>query len=257
MRAVTDPKTISIVSPVPVLLKLQSYAREHGLLVQGMHIRGRVHNPENFALAQELCQLCDRTKILQLPNASNLQAPVGSNKTGDLIKEESLTQELVTLILASRCEWYTLLTEIAKDLDLSGLRTHLFATFGIGDCIPLSPFHKLQLQITKVDVQSLVSETTHRVRIDRLEDGYSYPRDAVAITGASCRLPGANSMDELWDLISSGISRHTEVPPDRFDLHGSFRASQDRKFTDNFTAALLIKQTVSIMRSFALTLTKH
>ena len=197
-----------------------------------MHIRGKVHNPENSELAQELCQLCDRTEILRFPDASNLHVPVRSNKTGDLITEGSLTHEAVKVILASRCEWYTLLTELAKDLDLSGRRTHTFATFGIGDCIPLSPFHKVQLQITKVDVQSLIAETTHKIRTNRLEDGYSYPRDAVAIIGASCRLPGANSLEELWELLSSGTSRHTEVPMDRFDLHGSFRASQDRKFTD-------------------------
>ena len=152
-----------------------------------------------------------------------------SNKDGDLITEGSLTHEVVSVILASRCEWYTLLTELAKDLDLSGPRTHTLATFGLGDCIPLSPFHNLQLRITKVDVQSLIVEATHK---PRLKDGYSYPKDAVAITGASCRLPGANSMEELWDLISSGTSRHTEVPTSRFDLHGSFRASQDRKFTN-------------------------
>lgn len=197
-----------------------------------MHIRGKVHNPENAELAQELCKLCDRTEILQLPHASNLQAPVRSNKDGELITEGSLTHEAIDIILASRCEWYTLLTELAKDLDLSGRRAHIFATFGIGDCIPLSPFHKLQLQITKVDVQSLVAESTQRVRTDRMKGDYSYPRDAIAIIGASCRLPGANSMEELWDLLSSNTSRHTEVPTDRFDLPGSFRASQDRKFTD-------------------------
>ena len=197
-----------------------------------MHIRGKVHNPENAELAQELCQLCDRNEILQLPNASDLQAPVRSNKTGDLLTRGSLTHEIVSVILASRCEWYTLLTELAKDLDLSGRRTHTFATFGIGDCIPLSPFQKLQLQITKFEVQSLVAEAMYKVRANRLEDDYAYPRDAVAIIGASCRLPGANSMEELWDLISSGSSQAREVPTDRFDIHGSFRASQDRKFTE-------------------------
>lgn len=167
--------------------------------MQEMHIRGKVHNPENAELAEELCRICDRTEILRLPHASELQAPVRSNKTGDLITEGSLTREIVSVILASRCEWYTLLTELAKDLDLSGRRTHTLATFGIGDCIPLSPFHKLQLQlqITKVDVQSLIAETRYKLRTERLNDGYSYPRDAVAIVGASCRLPGANSMEEL------------------------------------------------------------
>ena len=191
-----------------------------------------MHNPENADLAQELCQLCDKTEIFQLPQASSLHVPIRSNKTGALITEGSLTNEIVSVILASRCEWFSLLTEMAKDLDLTGRRAHTFATFGIGDCIPLSPFHKHQLQITKVEVQSLIAETTHAARDNNSENSYAYSKDAIAIVGASCRLPGASSMDELWDLISSGTSQHTEVPTDRFDLPGSFRASQDRKFTE-------------------------
>ena len=217
---------------MPVLLKLQAYAREQGLLVNEMHIRGKVHNPENRELAQELCRLCERTELLHLPDASNLQVPVRSNKTGDLITKGTLLTETVNVILASRCEWYTLLTKLAEDLDLSGRRTHTLATFGIGDCVPLSPFHKLRLQVTKVDVQALTTDSLLKDRTNRVEDGYSYPRDAVAIIGASCRLPGANSLEELWNLISSGTSQHKEVPKDRFDLPASFRASQDRKFTD-------------------------
>ena len=78
-----------------------------------------------------------------------------------------------------------------------GTNEHKFATFGIGDCIPLSPFHKLQLQITKVDGQSLIAEEPHKDRTKRVKDGYYHPRDAIAIIGASCRLPGANSMEGL------------------------------------------------------------
>lgn len=231
ISAVTDPKTISIVGPVSVLLKLQAYAREQGMLVNEMHIRGKVHNPENAGFSQELCQLCDRTDILRLPDATRLQVPTRSNKTGDVLTEGSLTHEIVDTILASRCEWYKLLTGLAEDLDLSGRRSHTFATFGIGDCIPLSPFHKLRIQITKVDVQSLVTQSMRKVQVNGVR-GFQYPKDAVAVIGASCRLPGANSLEELWDLISSGASTHTEFPSDRFDLHGSFRASQDRKFID-------------------------
>ena len=227
----TDPKTVSIVGPVPVLSKIQDYARGQGLLVQEMHIRGKVHNPENADLAKELCELCDRTPSLQLPSARTLQAPVRSNRNGQLLTDGSLTHEVVSVILASRCEWYTLLTELARDLDLSGRRSHLFATFGIGDCIPLSPFHKLQLQITKLDVISFIDQNLPSTRDGQSpESQYAFPSDAVAIIGASCRLPGANSLEELWDLISSGKSRHTELPTDRFDLHSSFRASQDWKF---------------------------
>lgn len=226
----TDPKTISIVGPVPVLSQLRSYARGQGLLVQEMYIRGKVHNPENADLAKELCAVCDKTPSLQLPNVSSLQAPVRSNRNGELITEGSLTHEVVNVILASRCEWYTLLTELAKDLDLSGRRSHTFATFGIGDCTPLLPFHKLQLQITKLDVLSYIRDNLPPIRQISEKSDYSFPQDAVAVIGASCRLSGANTLDELWNLVSQGISRHEEVPTDRFDMHASFRASQDWKF---------------------------
>ena len=191
-----------------------------------MHIRGKVHNPENSDLAKELCELADRTPCLQLPDTRSLQVSVRSNKTGQLLVQRSLTYEVVDTILASRCEWFVLLTELAKDLHLSGRRQHLIATFGIGDCIPLSPFHKLQLQITKLDVLSFVADNVRPVE----QAPYVFPPDAVAVVGASCRLPGANDLEELWDLISKGSSQHKELPVSRVNMHGSFRAMQDWKF---------------------------
>lgn len=227
----TDPKTVSLVGPVPILQKLQAYARDQDLLVQEMHIRGKMHNPENAELAQELCQLCDKTNILRLPHAANLQVPTRSNRTGKLITDGSLTHEIINVILASRCEWYALLTELAKDLHLSGYRHHTFAIFGIGDCVPLLPFHDLRIQVTKIDVQSLAEDFLRNVMINPSID-YQYPSDSIAIIGASCRLPGANNLDELWDLIVDARSQHVKISTDRFDLHGSFRASLDRKFAE-------------------------
>lgn len=227
----TDPKTISVVGTVPVLAELQTYARGQGFFVQEMHIRGKVHNPENADLAKELCDLSDRVPSLRLPSARSLQVPVRSNKTGQLLVEGSLTHEVIDTILASRCEWFTLMNELAKDLDLGGRRSHIIATFGIGDCIPLSPFHKLRLQITKLDVLSFANENLSTARESRPKADYTFPTDAIAIVGASCRLPGANNLEELWDIVSQGISKHEELPVERVDMHGRFRASQDWKFT--------------------------
>ena len=155
-----------------------------------------------------------------------------SNRTGDLLKEESLTHETVNVILASRCEWYTLLIKMAKDLDSSVRQNHTITTFGFGNCVPLSPFYENQLQIIKVDAQSLIADSINQDRQNQLDKGYSPPKNAIAITGASCRLPGADSMEELWDLISKGHSKHTEISIDRFDVHGSFRASQYQKHNE-------------------------
>ncbi|KAK0647379.1 Methylphloroacetophenone synthase [Lasiodiplodia hormozganensis] len=223
VSAVTDPKTISIVGPVPTLEAVSAYARERGLLVQGMHLRGKVHNPENAELAKELCELCDEFESLTLPACSELQVPVYSNITGRRLRDCSLTHEAVRTILASRCEWWTLLNELAQALKATGTQSHTFAMFGIGDCVPLMPFHQATLKISKIDVHRTIREA-------ELKD-YKLPEDAIAVVGAACRLPGANSLEELWDLMAAGTSTAEEIGPERIPLHTSFRASQDQKFT--------------------------
>ncbi|PYH99806.1 ketoacyl-synt-domain-containing protein [Aspergillus ellipticus CBS 707.79] len=68
----------------------------------------------------------------------------------------------------------------------------------------------------------------------------SFPSDAIAIVGAACRLPGADSIEELWDVISQGEIKVEEVPEDRFNITETFRGQQDkewlnkRKFYGNF-----------------------
>ncbi|KAF7865768.1 hypothetical protein EAF04_005933 [Stromatinia cepivora] len=170
ISAVTDPKTISMVGSVPVLAKVQAYAREKGLLVQEMHLRGKVHNSENAKLAKGLCNLCDKIHFLQLPPASAIQAPMRSNKTGNMLEHESLSHEAVETILASRCEW---------------------------GCVPLVPFHKRSLRITKLDILDAINKAVPPVPTSRGKTHYSSPSDAVAVVGASRRLPGANNLEEL------------------------------------------------------------
>ena len=39
----------------------------------------------------------------------------------------------------------------------------------------------------------------------------------LAIIGMGCRLPGAEDLDQYWELVSQGRSAIAEVPPDRLD----------------------------------------
>ncbi|MGH9822643.1 MAG: beta-ketoacyl synthase N-terminal-like domain-containing protein, partial [Blastocatellia bacterium] len=43
-------------------------------------------------------------------------------------------------------------------------------------------------------------------------------REAIAIIGMSCRLPGAKDVGSFWTLLRDGIDAVTEVPPDRWDI---------------------------------------
>ena len=231
ISAITDPKTISIVGTAPSLAEIQTRAKARGMQTQAMHLRGKVHNPENADLARELCALCDQHESLRLPDASHLKAPLRSNKNGKKIREGSLTHEAIETILASCCQWYDLLIGVCSDLEKTETQVHLFAAFGIGDCIPLAPFHKAGLQITKLDILSFIKALMPPVLpVSDFGPKYAYPSDAVAVVGMACRLPGANNIEELWDLISSGTSTVKRVPQDRVDIAHSFRALQDPKW---------------------------
>ncbi|KAH5404703.1 hypothetical protein HBI32_163190 [Parastagonospora nodorum] len=221
ISAITDPRTISIVGPVHELKKVAQRARDQGLQVTDIHIRGKVHNPENAPLVQVLFDICREHDEMQLPDASQLRVPVRSNLNGKLLIDCSLTHEAINTILASRCEWYRLLKEVAQDLAGSGTDCHTFALFGIGDPVPLMPFHNARLRVSKVEAHTAIQEA-------RLAE-YKYPDDAIAVTGVSCRLPQANDLEELWQLLAAGTSTCEEIRHDRVPMHESFRALRNDK----------------------------
>ncbi|KAL8820375.1 MAG: hypothetical protein Q9223_001397 [Gallowayella weberi] len=230
ISAVTDPKTISVVGPASVLEQVKAFASAQGLLSQGVHIRGKVHNPENKLLAADLEKLCLTKDDLRLPSASELKISFRSNFHGESVGD-SLTREVIQTILTSRCEWYQLLECVARDLSRSGDTTHNLVNFGTGDCLSLTPFHQHGLTVTKSDSMSVIREACILGQPSHKVPSYEYPPHAVAIIGMACRLPGANNVEKLWDLMLSGNSTIQELPEDRVDAENSLRFSQDHKWS--------------------------
>ncbi|KAL8751877.1 MAG: hypothetical protein Q9199_006133, partial [Rusavskia elegans] len=228
ISAVTDPKTISVVGSASELERIQAYAGAHGLHSQGVHIRGKVHNPENTQLAADLESLCLMHHSLRLPSTSELKVPFRSNLDGETIKQ-SLIHEILQTILTSRCDWYQLLGFVAIDLGRDGHTSHSLINFGTGDCLSLIPFRQLGLTITKSDVMTLLKNARPAVSASHRAP-YRYPSDAVAVIGMGCRFPGANNIEELWELMSSGKSTVQKLHGDKVDTHQSFRAKQDHKW---------------------------
>src|SRR5690349_19886704 len=44
------------------------------------------------------------------------------------------------------------------------------------------------------------------------------PLEPIAMTGMSCRFPGAPDIEAFWKLLERGGDAIIEVPPDRFDI---------------------------------------
>jgi acyl transferase domain-containing protein/acyl carrier protein len=205
-----------------------------------MEITGKAHNPENAEVAKEFIDLYMRTPALQLPSTFKLYAPVRSNLTAEKLSNEGIIEDMITMIIASQCDWNKLLIKVAEDMKASGRPFHQLVSFGMNDCVPVMPFNRQRLKTSKFEAHVLIepSKPMEKPRASLAE----YPRfsdDAIAITGASCRLPGANNLDELWEVISRGIDCHREIPRDRLDPHNVFRVSQSgvsraQKYFGNF-----------------------
>ncbi len=52
-------------------------------------------------------------------------------------------------------------------------------------------------------------------------------REAIAVIGIGCRLPGADTPEAFWDLLDAGRDAVREVPPDRWDPSELFDSDAD------------------------------
>lgn len=220
---------MSVVGPVHVLREVKSKAEAKGLTVTSLHLRGKVHNPENSDLCIELCKVCDKHASLTLPTSESLLLPVRSNKTGEVLSDVNLTHEVVESTLTSRCEWYSLMTAMSLELQKDRDREHTFMMFGVGrkSILPLSLFEEHQLNISKVDIVSYVEQHENKEN--------TYPEHAIAVIGMACKFPEADSVSEFWDLLTAGTSTLRQVPSKRFNPENIQRdRNSDIKFWGNF-----------------------
>ncbi|KAI2605503.1 putative polyketide synthase [Hypoxylon fragiforme] len=62
-----------------------------------------------------------------------------------------------------------------------------------------------------------------------------YPPHSVAVVGMACRFPGAESVDEFWNLLLSGVSKVEAPPEERLTLNDSrIEGRGDMKWWGNF-----------------------
>ncbi|KAI0141207.1 BcPKS16, polyketide synthase [Xylariaceae sp. FL1272] len=230
--AVTDPRTVAIVGSVPDIARLTEHAKTQGAIVQPIHLRGKNHNPENASLVEDAVTLCSQFEDVQLPNSDDLIVPVHSNVSGLPLRSLSLTREAIQTMLSSRCEWYTLLERVSRQMPREN-GPHVVAMFGIGDSVSLAPFQAANLSITKVQVTDFIR--------DAKPADFRFSEQAVAIIGVACRLPGARHLDDLWNMTAKGesICVPTTAYPERVPIRASFRAGLDpsiskREFYGNF-----------------------
>jgi hypothetical protein len=141
-------------------------------------------------------------------------------------------------------------------MEISNRPSHHIVIFGMNDSVPLSPFNKKRLKVSKLMAHPLIFETrpvaATAVRVTA--ESFEFSDSAIAIVGVSCRLPGANNLKELWDFIIKGGDAHTELPKDRIDPSLSYWVSQDSSMSNRkFFGNLLVTSSDLTMHSLVST----
>lgn len=176
-----------------------------------------------------MLNFCDAHTEFQFPDASALAIPTRSNRGGDFITDGAVHLHALRSILVEPPQWFhTFAVMRAASLKHKNARV---VSFGPERCVPPSLMGELGHQVVHIadlDPMTWRSELSRKDRWDQLDSG-------VAVVGMSCKVAGADNLEEFWDLLCAGKSQHKEVPKERFGFETTFRdVDPKRKWFGNF-----------------------
>ncbi|KAK0707066.1 hypothetical protein B0T26DRAFT_624321, partial [Lasiosphaeria miniovina] len=177
-----------------------------GLKATDIGIYGRYHSAISHAHALErVLAFCDANESFQLPEAATLALPThANNAAGSRPVEGPLHAHALRSILVEPPHWAEALDSAIRDKKRSkyNKKTRVFS-FGPERSVPAS------LMARSGDV-SVVDDAP---KFLRQEDGLDRPwtDSDIAVVGMACKVPGADSADEFWDLLAAGRSQHREI----------------------------------------------
>jgi acyl transferase domain-containing protein/nucleoside-diphosphate-sugar epimerase/acyl carrier protein len=224
-----DENRATVTSPSEIALDLQERLKAEGLLTTDIALHGRFHWQGHASAFELLRDFCSSDVRFQLPDASASSVPTRSNSTGDIIKNGSLSEEALRAILLEQPQWYQIFTHVQTTV--LSRPDALVVAFGT-PCIPHSVLRRQHLEVFSM---SDFDATASAASSPRSRARHGYLDTDIAVVGMSCKAPGANNLEEFWDLLCKGESQHKEVPKDRFGFETANRdVNSKRKWFGNF-----------------------
>lgn len=216
--------------------RFKQEVRDRGLRATIVPVHGRFHTIDNANASDRLAELIWLNENLQFPESRILLTPVRSTVDGELIIGESLTTHIIDNTLLKCADWYGTIGEAILQMPQSN-KTIAFG--GFGNHIPSSLVQDLSLQILPLAEQKGgITAKSHnhlplKEPLNRSADLHEYPPHSIAIVGMAGRFPGADSVDELWELLLEGKTMAEPAPVERLNLPQSGNYA-DTKWWGNF-----------------------
>ena len=152
-----------------------------------------------------------------------------STADAEIIATGALHDIAVNLILCKQAHWFdTVKTTLAE---MQGRKNVKMLLFGKESFVPRS------LSSRQKDLANRVSyheetEGNQLLHLSRTREPAQ--AEEIAVVGMACRFPQAESVEDFWQLISSGESAFGEIPIDRFDPARETREPKLANFWGNF-----------------------
>ncbi|KAF2135593.1 uncharacterized protein K452DRAFT_260436 [Aplosporella prunicola CBS 121167] len=202
VSVISDSEAATITAPKADAAALHAHLLATGFSVKEIPLTGRFHIAAHQSSAQTLKKLCLAIEELQLPSAEDLVLPLRSNIDGEVIVSGSLSDIAIDSLLCHQSQWHLTISKAITKLGNQG--QSLVLTAGFSECLPRSTHRAPNLKIQPLANGSASDQ------MPAVSD------EAVAIVGMACRFPGADSLEEYWNIIEAGKSMSREFPEDRF-----------------------------------------
>ncbi|KAL3454186.1 hypothetical protein BJX65DRAFT_317904 [Aspergillus insuetus] len=208
-----DKNCVTITAPDRDTRFLQDELNSHGVTVADIPVQGRYHSSKNESLVCSLFKLCFTD------SASPFWVPWGIKKLERCLRS----------ILTEKAGWFSEISKTVGSLSHTSGMTMTILELGLVSCFPPSLSVLPQLHMLRGSL-SLATAKAQDHDLTQDLDPYNHPETSVAIIGAACKYPGADSLDQLWTLISTGQVMFREAPPGRFKerVAGNFISDIDQ-----------------------------
>lgn len=211
-------------------------ARRAGFRVTVIPVHGRFHTTDNLDASSKLAKLVWRIDDLKFPEPGTLLVPVQSTAATDPTFRDSLTSTIIDNTLVYCVDWYEIMKNAIRQIPQSN-KTIAFG--GFGNHIPSSLVQNSALQILPLEELKggITTKSPNHLPLKEpphvSDNLHEYPSHSIAIVGMAGRFPGADSVDELWELLLEGKTMVEPAPVERLNLPKTGNYA-DTKWWGNF-----------------------
>ncbi|KAF2205457.1 BcPKS18, polyketide synthase [Delitschia confertaspora ATCC 74209] len=242
ISVIRDTTDMNITAPKLAIDALSQILTSRGISFKSTGLEGRCHSSHHVEAFEKIMGFCSTRSDLHFAENAKSLAPVRSNADGSVISTGPLNKVALQNILIDSANWHLTMVTAAASLRMSGNPSAV--SFGLTDCIPSSVLKESGLKVTRWRSVPLSSAWAGFSGDNALSSDIPvspqvaegpYPDTAVAVIGMACKFPGADSIEEFWDLLARGGSMCQEMPQERFSTKGLRRSADGKlKFWGNF-----------------------